>query len=42
MVLSDDDDPLSPIGSPRDPSNLGGRGKFLELKRKLEEDQANR
>ena len=42
MILSDDEDPLSPIGSPREVSNFGGRGKFLELKKKLEDDQANR
>ena len=42
-IISDDDgdDMTSPIGSPpAEISALGGRNKFLQLKRKLEEDQA--
>ena len=42
-IISDDDgdDILSPIGSPpAEISALGGRDKFLQLKKKLEEDQA--
>jgi len=36
-----DADFLSPIGSPSQGFSMGGPGKFQELKRKLEEDQAN-
>jgi hypothetical protein len=41
-IVSDDEDPLSPIGSPLEVSGFGGCGKFLELRKKLQEDQANR
>lgn len=46
VAFSDDDGDsfVSPVGSPNpnEAFSLGGRGKFLELKRKIENDQANR